>query len=56
LLNRETILLGLTLGAVMFVGAWCGHRIVDRLSEAAFLRAIEALLIVMGLHLLLFPG
>jgi len=56
LLNRETILLGLTLGTVMFVGAWCGRRIVDRMSERAFLRAIEALLIVMGLHFLLFPG
>lgn len=56
LLNRETILLGLTLGAVMFVGAWCGRRIVDRMSEGAFLRAIEALLIVAGLHFLLFPG
>jgi hypothetical protein len=56
LLNRETIWLGLSLGATMFVGSWCGRRIVDRMSEVAFLRAIEALLIVMGLHFLIFPG
>ena len=56
LLTRETVLLGLTLGAVMFVGAWCGRRVVDRMSEGTFLRAVEVLLILMGLHFLLFPG
>jgi uncharacterized membrane protein YfcA len=55
LITRETALLGLTLGATMFVGAWLGRRIVDRLSDRAFLAAIEALLILMGLHFLLFP-
>ena len=56
LLSRETIWLGLSLGATMFLGSWCGRRIVERMSERAFLVAIEALLIVMGLHFLLFPG
>jgi len=54
LITRETALLGLTLGAVMFVGTWLGRRIVDRLSDRAFLAAIEALLILMGLHFLFF--
>ena len=55
LITRETALLGLTLGATMFVGSWLGRRIVDRLSDRAFLGAIEALLVLMGLHFLLFP-
>jgi hypothetical protein len=56
LLHREAVLLGLTLGVTMFAGAWCGRRLVDRMSERAFLLAIEGLLVVMGLHFLLFPG
>jgi hypothetical protein len=55
LVTRETALLGLTLGATMFVGSWLARRIVDRLSDRAFLAAIEVLLLVMGLHYLLFP-
>lgn len=55
LVTRETALLGLTLGATMFIGSWLGRRIVDRLSDRAFLRAIEALLVLMGLHFLFFP-
>jgi hypothetical protein len=55
LVTRETALLGLTLGATMFVGSWVGRRIVDRLSDRAFLTAIEALLVLMGLHFLFFP-
>jgi uncharacterized membrane protein YfcA len=55
LVTRETALLGLTLGATMFVGSWLGRRIVDRLSDRAFLTAIEALLVLMGLHFLFFP-
>jgi len=55
LVTRETALLGATLGATMFFGSWLGRRIVDRLSDRAFLGAIEALLILMGLHFLVFP-
>jgi uncharacterized membrane protein YfcA len=55
LITRDTALLGVTLGAMMFLGAWLGRRIVDRLSDRAFLLAIEALLMLMGLHFLLIP-
>jgi uncharacterized membrane protein YfcA len=55
LITRETALLGLILGATMFAGSWLGRRIVDRLSDRAFLGAIEALLVLMGLHFLIFP-
>jgi len=55
LITRETALLGVSLGATMFVGSWLGRRIVDRLSDRAFLGAIEGLLILMGVHFLLFP-
>ena len=55
LVTRETALLGVSLGATMFVGSWLGRRIVDRLSDRAFLGAIESLLILMGLHFLFFP-
>jgi uncharacterized membrane protein YfcA len=40
----------------MIVGAWAGKRLVDRLSERAFLRLIEALLVVFGLQFLLWPS
>jgi uncharacterized membrane protein YfcA len=55
LVTRETALLGLTLGGTMFVGSWLGRRIIDRLSDRAFLNAIEALLVLMGLHFLFLP-
>ena len=55
LVTRETALLGASLGATMFVGSWLGRRIVDRLSDRAFLGAIEGLLILMGMHFLFFP-
>ena len=56
LLTWETVAVGLVLGTTMFAGAWAGRRMVDRLSERAFTRAVEALLVLMGLKLLLFPG
>jgi uncharacterized membrane protein YfcA len=43
------------LGLTMFAGAWLGRRLLDRMSDRVFLRVIEALLIVLGLHLLLLP-
>lgn len=55
LLGPETIVLGLVLGGIMFAGSWLGRRLVDRMSERAFLIAIEVLLVGMGLHLLLLP-
>ena len=56
LLTWETVVVGIVLGTTMFAGAWAGRRLIDRLSERAFVLAVEALLVVMGLKLLLFPG
>jgi uncharacterized membrane protein YfcA len=56
LITWETIVVGLVLGIAMFAGAWMGRRLVDRLSERAFVLAVEVLLVAMGLKLLLFPG
>lgn len=53
LLTWETIAVGSLLGTTMFLGAWIGRRLLDRMSERAFVTAIEALLILMGLHFVL---
>ncbi len=53
LLTRDTIAVGCVLGGTMVAGAWIGRRVLDRMSERAFIIAIEALLVVMGLHLML---
>ena len=55
LLTWETVALGCVLGSAMFAGSWVARRIVDRISERVFLWIIEGLLVVMGLHALLFP-
>ena len=55
LLSRETGILGLALGGVMFVGAYFGRRILDRMSERAFVGVIEALLVVLGVLFLVHP-
>jgi len=39
----------------MFAGSWFGRRLLDRMSDRVFLAIIEVLLVVMGLHSLLFP-
>jgi len=39
----------------MFAGSWFGRRLLDRMSDRIFLAIIEVLLVVMGLHSLLFP-
>jgi hypothetical protein len=56
LLTGQAVAVGLFIGLVMIVGAWAGKRLVDRLSERAFLRIIEALLVVFGLQFLLWPS
>jgi hypothetical protein len=56
LLTSDTVTIGLVLGTTMFAGSWAGRKLVDRLSERAFVLAVEALLVLMGLKLLLFPG
>ena len=55
LVTWETIGIGCALGGTMFAGSWLGRRLLDRMSDRLFLRIIEALLVVMGLHFLLFP-
>ena len=56
LLTPDTVTVGLALGAVMFAGSYAGRRIVDRMSERAFLLAIEGLLVGLGAYLLLWPS
>jgi len=55
LLTWETFAVGALLGATMFAGSWLGRRVLDRMSDRVFLAIIEVLLVVMGLHSLLFP-
>jgi uncharacterized membrane protein YfcA len=54
LLTSHTVAVGLYIGVVMIAGAWAGRRLVDRMTERTFLRIIEALLIVFGLHFLVW--
>jgi len=56
LLTTPTVTVGLYLGVVMIVGAWAGRRLVERMSERAFLLVIEALLVVAGLQFLIWPA
>ncbi len=56
LLGRDTFVVGLVLGGIMFAGAWVGRRLLDRMSDRVFLALVEALLVVMGLQFLLLPG
>ena len=56
LLTEATVLVGLYIGVIMIGGAWIGRRLLDRLSEGSFLRLVEALLIVCGLQMLLWPA
>jgi uncharacterized protein len=55
LVTRETVIVGLVLGGTMFAGTWVGRRLLDRMSDRVFLGIIEVMLVVMGLHSLLFP-
>ena len=55
LLTWETVAVGALLGATMFAGSWLGRRVLDRMSDRVFLTIIEVLLVVLGLHSLLFP-
>jgi len=55
LLTWETFAVGAVLGATMFAGSWLGRRLLDRMSDRVFLGIIEGLLLVMGLHSLVFP-
>lgn len=52
LLTWETAAVGTVLGAAMFVGAWLGRQLLERMSERVFVAVVEGLLVVMGLQLL----
>ena len=53
MISGEILIIGLVLGATMFAGAWIGRRMLDRMSDRAFLAVIEVLLVGMGLQMLL---
>jgi uncharacterized membrane protein YfcA len=55
LVTPETGVLGLGIGAVMFVGAFIGRRILDRLSDRAFVMALEVLVAGLGVLFLVHP-
>jgi uncharacterized protein len=55
LLTGETVAVGVILGGTMFAGAWLSRRLLEQMSDRTFLAIIEVLLVVMGLHSLLFP-
>ena len=56
LLGWDTVALGCVLGSTMLAGSWIARRLLDRMSDRVFLLIIEAMLVVMGLQFLLFPG
>jgi hypothetical protein len=55
LVTPETGALGLAMGAVMFVGAFVGRRILDRMSDRSFVVALEILVTGLGVLFLLRP-
>jgi uncharacterized membrane protein YfcA len=55
LVTPETGALGLAMGAVMFVGAFLGRRILDRMTERSFVVALEILVAGLGLLFLVHP-
>ena len=54
LLNVGILLLGLAIGAVMFVGSYIGKRILIRMPERFFPYVIEGVLIVAGLRFIVW--
>ena len=55
LMTAPIVGVGLYVGVIMILGAWLGRRILDRLTDRAFLLIIETLIILAGLQFLLFP-
>lgn len=49
LLGTRTLVLGLSIGAVTFLGSWLGKRILTRVPERVFPAIIEGVLVVAGL-------
>jgi len=55
LVTPETGALGLAIGAVMFVGAFIGRLILDRMSDRSFVVALEVLVTGLGVVFLVRP-
>jgi len=55
LITGDTVIVGVTLGSIMFVGSWLARHALERMSERFFLALIEGLLVIMGLQFLLLP-
>jgi uncharacterized membrane protein YfcA len=55
LVSAETAALSLAIGAVMFVGAWAGRRILEQMSERTFVVLVEVLLVALGVLFLVSP-
>jgi uncharacterized membrane protein YfcA len=53
ILPERSILIGLAMGPIMFLGSWLGKRIVDRLPKRVFVILIEATMTVAGLLFLI---
>ncbi|MFH1141014.1 MAG: sulfite exporter TauE/SafE family protein [Chloroflexota bacterium] len=54
LLDVQIVLMGVAIGAVMFVGSWLGKRLLERLPERFFPYIIEGVLVVAGVQFLVF--
>lgn len=52
-LTPETARIGLAIGAALFVGALIARRLVEHVSSQMFVRALDALLVVVGLAMLI---
>jgi len=55
LVTPESGGLGLAIGVVMFLGAFLGRQILERMSERAFVAVVEVLILGLGLLFLLKP-
>ena len=49
ILDLRLFLIGLAIGMVMFAGGFAGRLVVTRISEQAFVRLVEVVLIIVGL-------
>ena len=49
ILDLRLFLIGLSIGIVMFAGGFAGRAVVTRISEQAFVRLVEIVLVIVGL-------
>ncbi len=55
LVGGETAGLGLAIGAVMVAGAYLGRRVLDRMSDRAFVVLVEVLITALGVLFIALP-